>query len=155
MTTLPLIGDIASLATGVKRGQLKRMSSDFSPYGCLAVTIWLTSGEGFRLTSSMHDLTDGIEVGILKLELLLHPQPDEASVDLPWSFRNGGSIAKLVIEQRGVRAESGLLLRSRDGEEIIIVPATSPHRLYVEGVDTPARQVMPEYSLSRYLHESI
>ena len=155
MTTLPLIGDIAPLANGVRRGQLKRMSSDFSPYGCLAVTIWLTSGEGFRLTSHMHDLTDGIEVGILKLEPLLHPQPDEASVDLPWSFRNGGSISKLVIEQRGVRAESGVLLRSRDGEEIIIVPATSPHRLYVEGVDSLAGQATPEYSLSRYLQESI
>ncbi len=155
MTTLPIVGDITPLATGVKRGQLKRMSSDFSRYGCLAVTIWLTSGEGFRLTSSMQNLTDGIEVGILKLELLLHPQPDEASVDLPWSFRNGGSIAKLVIEQRGIRAESGLLLRSRDGEEIIIVPATSPHRLYVEGVDSLAGQAMPEYSLSRYLQEPI
>ena len=155
MTTLPLIGDIAPLADGVRRGQLKRMSSDFSHYGCLAVTIWLTSGEGFRLTSCMQNLTDGIEVGILKLELLLHPQPDEASVDLPWSFRNGGSIAKLVIEQRGIRAESGLLLRSRDGEEIIIVPATSLHRLYVEGVDSPARQAMPEYSLKRYLQKPI
>lgn len=155
MTTLSIVGDITPLATGVKRGQLKRMSSDFSGYGCLAVTIWLTSGEGFRLTSSMHDLTDGIEVGILKLELLLHPQPEEASVDLPWSFRNGGSISKLVIEQRGIRAESGLLLRSRDGEEIIIVPATSPHRLYVEGVDSLAGQAMPEYSLKRYLQEPI
>jgi hypothetical protein len=103
----------------------------------------------------MQNLTDGIEVGILKLELLLHPQPDEASADLPWSFRNGGSISKLVIEQRGVRAESGVLLRSRDGEEIIIVPATSPHRLYVEGIDSLAGQATPEYSLARYLQEAI
>src|ERR1700761_689189 len=77
MTTLPIVGDITPLATGVKRGQLKRMSSDFSHYGCLAVTIWLTSGEGFRLTSSMQTLTDGIEGGVLKLEILLHRPPAE------------------------------------------------------------------------------
>jgi hypothetical protein len=155
MTTLPLIGNIAPLANGVRRGQLKRMSSDFSYYGCFEVTLWLTSGEGFRLASSMHNLADGIEIGILKIELVVHPLPDEASVDLPWSFRNGGSISRLLIEQSGIRAQSGLLLRSGDGDEIIIVPAAIPHRLYVEGVNTPPQQVMPEYSLIRYLHETI
>ena len=155
MTTLPLIGDIAPLANGVRRGQLKRMSSDFSSYGCFTVTLWLTSGEGFRLVPSMHDLTDGIEVGILKIEFVVQPLPDEASVDLPWSFRNGGSIAKLVIEQRGMRAESGVLLRSGEGDEIVILPASFPHRLYVGGVDKAPQQVTPEYNLSRYLQETI
>jgi hypothetical protein len=155
MTTLPLIGNIAPLANGVRRGQLKRMTSDFSYYGCFAVTLWLTSGEGFRLASSMHNLTDGIEVGVLQLELVVNPLPDEASVDLPWSFRNGGSISKLSIEQRGSRADSGLLLRSGEGDEIVIVSAAFPNHLYVGGVDTPPQQVTPEYSFSRYLQEAI
>ena len=155
MTTLPLIGDIAPLANGVRRGQLKRMSSDFSSYGCLTVTLWLTSGEGFRLVPSMHDLTAGIEVGILKVEFVVQPLPDEVSADLPWSFRNGGSISKLLIEQSGIRAESGVLLRSGEGDEIVILPAAFPHRLYVEGVDKAPQQVTPEYSLSRYLQETI
>jgi hypothetical protein len=155
MTILPLIGNIAPLANGVRRGQLKRMSSDFSYYGCFTVTLWLTSGEGFRLTSCMQNLADGIEVGVLKLELVLHPAQDEASVDLPWSFRNGGSISKLSIEQRGFRAESGLLLRSGEGDEIIIVSAAFPNHLYVGGVSTPPQQVVPEYSFSRYLQEAI
>ena len=155
MTTLPLIGDIAPLANGVRRGQLKRMSSDFSSYGCFTATLWLTSGEGFRLVPSMHDLTDGIEVGILKVEFVVQPLPDEASVDLPWSFRNGGSISKLLIEQSGIRAESGVLLRSGEGDEIVILPAAFPHRLYVEGVDKAPKQVTPEYSLNRYLQEAV
>lgn len=154
MTTLPLIGDIGPLANGVRRGQLKRISSDFSYYGCLTATLWLTSGEGFRLTSSMHHLADGIVVGVLKIELVLHPQPDEASVDLPWSFRNGGSISKLVIEQRGFRAESGLLLHS-EGHDIVIASAAFPYHLYVAGVDAPPQEVTPEYSFSRYLQEPI
>jgi hypothetical protein len=155
MTTLPLIGNIVPLANGVRRGHLKRMSSDFSYYGCSTVTLWLTSGEGFRLASCMQNLADGIEVGILKIELVVQHPPEEASVDLPWSFRNGGSISKLVIEQRGFRAESGLLLRSGEGDEIVIVSAAFPHRLYVEAVNKPAQQVMPEYSFVRYLHETI
>jgi hypothetical protein len=155
MTTLPLIGDIAPLANGVRRGQLKRMSSDFSSYGCFTVTLWLTSGEGFRLVPSMHDLTDGIEIGILKVELVVQPLPDEVSADLPWSFRNGGSISKLVIEQRGARAESGVLLRSGEGDEIVILPAASPNRLYIQGVNTAPQEVMPEYSLVRYLQETV
>jgi hypothetical protein len=155
MTTLPLSGNIAPLANGVRRGQLKRMSSDFSYYGCLTVTLWLTSGEGFRLASSMHDLADGIEVGVLQLELVVHPQPEEASVDLPWSFRNGGSISRLVIEQRGFRAESGLLLRSGEGDEIVIVSAAFPYHLYLSGAHTPPQEVTPEYSFSRYLQEAI
>jgi hypothetical protein len=103
----------------------------------------------------MHHLTDGIEIGILKVEFVVQPLPDEASVDLPWSFRNGGSIAKLVIEQRGTRAESGILLRSGDGDEIVILPSALPHRLYVGGVDKVPEQVTPEYSLTRYLHEAV
>jgi hypothetical protein len=155
MTTLPFIGNIAPLANGVRRGQLKRMSSDFSSYGCLTATLWLTSGEGFRLVPSMHDLTDGIEVGILKVEFVVQPLPDEVSADLPWSFRNGGSISKLLIEQSGVRAESGVLLRSGEGDEIVILPAAFPHRLYVGGVDTAPQHVTPEYRLSRYLQETV
>ncbi len=155
MTTLSLSGNVAPLANGVRRGQLKRLSSDFSHYGCLAATLWLTSGEGFRITSHMCDLADGIQVGVLKMEMVVHPLPDEASVDLPWSFRNGGSIAKLSIEQRGFRAESGLLVRSGEGEEIVIVSAAFPCHLYVGGAHTPPQEVTPEYSLSRYLHEAI
>jgi hypothetical protein len=155
MMTMPIIGNIAPLANGVRRGQLKRMSSDFSHYGCFTVTLWLTSGEGFRLTSSMHDLGDRIEVGILKVELVVQPLQDEASVDLPWSFRNGGSISKLAIEQSGTRAESGVLLRSGEGDEIIILPAAFQHRLYVGGVDAAPQQVTPEYNLSRYLQETV
>lgn len=155
MTTLPFIGNIAPLANGVRRGQLKRMSSDFSSYGCLTVTLWLTSGEGFRLVPSMHDLTDGIEIGILKVELVVHSLPEEVSADLPWSFRNGGSISKLLIEQSGIRAESGVLLRSGEGDEIVILPAAFPHRLYVGGVDRAPQQVTPEYGFSRYLQEAI
>ncbi|HEY3739621.1 MAG TPA: hypothetical protein VGL53_07245 [Bryobacteraceae bacterium] len=155
MTTIPLIGNIAPLANGVRRGQLKRMSSDFSYYGCNTLTLWLTSGEGFRLTSCMRNLADSIEVGILKVEFVVHPLKDEASVDLPWSFRNGGSISKLVIEQRGFRAESGLLLRSGEGDEIVIVSAAFPYHLCVSGVDTPPQEVTTEYSFSRYIQEPI
>jgi hypothetical protein len=154
MTTLSLSGNIAPLATGVRRGQLKRISSDFSAYGCLTATLWLTSGEGFRLSSRMHDLADGIQVGVLQVEPVVHPQPDEASVDLPWTFRNGGSTAKLVIEQGGFRAESGLLLHS-EGHDIMIVSAAFPYHLCIGGVDTPPQEVTPEYSFSRYLHEAI
>ncbi len=155
MTTLPLFGDIAPLANGIRRGQLKRISSDFSYYGCLTATLWLTSGEGFRLTPYVHHLTDGIEVGSLKVELVVHPLPEEASVDVPWTFRNGGSVSKLVIEQGGSRTESGVLLHSSKGDEIVILPAAFPHRLYVEAVNVPSQQVMPEYSFSRYLHEAV
>lgn len=155
MTTLPFIGDIAPLANGVRRGQLKRISSDFSHYGCLTATLWLTSGEGFRIAPSMHHLTDGIEVGSLKVELVLHPLPDEPSVDVPWTFRNGGSTSKLLIEQSGIRTESGVLLHSTKGDEVVILPAAFPLRLYVEAANMPAQQVMPEYSLSRYLQETI
>ena len=155
MTTLHLIGDLGPLANGVRRGQLKRLSSDFSFYGCSTITLWLTTGEGFRIASFMHPLAGGIELGILKIELVLHAALDEASVDLPWSFRNGGSLSKLWIEQSGVRAESGLLLRSGDGDEITIVSAAFPYHLYVSGVTTPPQDVSPEYSLTRYLHEPI
>ena len=155
METLPILGDITPLANGVKRGQLKRLSSDFSQYGSFTITLWLTSGEGFRLTSSMHTLADRIQVGILQIELVVHPLPDETFVDLPWTFRKGGSIAKLVIEQNETRADSGLLLRSADADEITIVAAAFPHRLYVGGADTPPQEVTPEYPLTRYLQEPI
>jgi len=131
------------------------MSSDFSYYGCNTATLWLTSREGFRLLPCMHDVDERIEVGTLEIELVVQPVPDEASLDLPWSFRNGGSISKLSIEQSGFRAESGVLLRSSEGDEVVIVSAAFPYHLYVGGVPIPPQQVMPEYSLSRYLHEAV
>ena len=155
MTTLPLIGDIAPLANGVRRGQLKRLSSDFSHYGCSAVTLWLTSGEGFRLTSSMRALTGSVEVGILQVELVIQPPADETFINLPWTFKNGGTTSKLVLEQNETRADCGVLLRSADNDEIAIVAAAFPNRLYVAGVDTPPQEVTPEYSLTRYLQEPV
>lgn len=156
MTTIPLIGDIAPLANGVRRGQLKRLSSDFSPYGSLSATLWLTSGEGFRLSSAMHTLGDSIAVGILRIEPVIQPQPEETSINLPWTFKNGGSVSRLILEQATTRVESGLLLRSADNDEIILVPAAFPHHLYIGGLDMPSPQdATPEYSLSRYLQESI
>ncbi len=83
MTTLPFIGDITPLANGVRRGQLKRISSDFTFYGCFTATLWLTSGEGFRFLPTMHDVAERIEVGVLKIELVVQPLPDETSVNLP------------------------------------------------------------------------
>jgi hypothetical protein len=59
-----------------------------------------------------------------------------------------------VIEQRGFRAESGLLLHS-EGHDIMIVSAAFPYHLCIGGVETPPQEVTPEYSLSRYLHEAI
>jgi hypothetical protein len=53
-----------------------------------------------------------------------------------------------------MRAESGVLLRSGEGDEIVILPAAFPRRLYVGGVDKAPQQVMPEYNLSRYLQET-
>ena len=155
MTVISILGDLTPLANGVRRGQLKRLSSDFSPFGSVSATLWLTSGEGFRLTSVMHTVAESIAVGILQIEPVLQPAADEVSVNLPWTFKNGGTIAKLLVEQAGTRAESGLLLRSADNDEITIVPAAFPHHLFIRCADTPPQEATPEYPLTRYRQETV
>lgn len=150
MQSIHISGQLDALVMGVRRGQFKRLSSDFYRFGSRSVTLWLTSGDGFRLTSQMHDLANRTEAGILCIEQLVQADPKETSVDLPWQFKKGGSASKLIVRESGWQLESGLLFESPDGDEVSILPAAFPSYLCVQGIETPPQEVTSEYPLARY-----
>lgn len=154
MNSTAFRGDFEQLVTGVKRGQLKRISSDFAYYGPRTATLWLSTGEGFQISSVMEEIAESAEIGILQFHRVLQPSPEETFFDLPWTFKNGGTVTKLVIKQNNDHAESGILLRSNAGDELVIVPASFPRHIYIGGIPLPSQEATPEYSLSRYLRET-
>ena len=100
---------------------ISHVSVETAPYrGAFAVTFWYPEGKGTRITPIMHDIAERLEVGVLNFVSVTKPVDDEAIVELPSSFRGPIKVSKLVINEEGTSADSGLLLEAGDGQELII-----------------------------------
>lgn len=142
-----------SLSDEISR-PLSRISVELTPQGRpMRATLWRTDHTGLRVQSEMHDLGERIEVGVLRFDLVSTPNPDEKSLDLDHSFKQPHIAKKMVITESGSRAESGLLLRSISGSEILIVASSHPYQLAVKGVLSAPHMFEPEYPLERYEFE--
>lgn len=97
----------------------------------------------------MHDVAVKVEVGVLNFEPVSIPRPHEAIVDVV-SFQDEIVVSKLVIHESGTSAESGVMLRARNGDEIVIVARAYPYSLAVLGVVSMPHIFEPEYPIDLY-----
>jgi hypothetical protein len=117
----------------------------------IAVTLWQSEAVGTRIESVMHDLAERIEVGVLVATRVSAPFADEVFVDAPSAFNEDMMLTKLFIEVETKRLESGVVLRGRDGCEIVIVAGAFPYSLAVLGIGEAPHRFEPEYPLNSYL----
>jgi hypothetical protein len=139
------------------RRPIKKVSLDFPirNTGPNSVTLWRSEEEGLRLYTKMHDVTEMIEVGVLNFEQASSHRPDERIVDVASVFHNEIVVSKLIVHESGTSAESGLIFKASNGDEIVIVAGVCPYSLAVLGVPPMPHIFEPEYKIGHYLRVPI
>ena len=113
-------------------------------------TLWRPDETGLRLYTQMHDVAERREVGVLNFEQVSAPQPGEMIADVASAFQGEIAVSKLIIHESGTSAESGVILKASNGDEIVIVAGVHPYSLAVLGVLSIPDIFHPEYSIDRY-----
>jgi hypothetical protein len=121
------------------------------------LTLWRNDKTGLRLYTEMHDVSERREVGVLSLECVSAPRPGEIFTTVSPAFQRGIMSSKLIVQESGTSAESGVVLATTTGEELIIVAGAYPYSLAVKGLPPLAVPNLfnPEYPLDRYLRVPI
>lgn len=151
--------DTSSLASELLQPIYKLSIESVFPRSIIQyVTLWRVDGSGIRLFSEMHDVAERLEVGILKFEKVTALPKWECfveTIDLAFAFQHDLKVFKLVIEESGTLAESGIEIMASDGSAIVIVASGLPCNLEVQGVKVAAKLEGPEYPLEDYQRELV
>jgi hypothetical protein len=138
-----------SLATELAR-PLKQVSVESEPHGWpMFVTLWRSDGTGLRVRSEMHDVAERREIGVLCFSLVLAPGANATLIDVAPSFDRELTVYKLLIEESGRSAESGVVLIGDDDYKMIIVAGVKPYCLALSGLPSAPSKFEPEYPLDR------
>jgi hypothetical protein len=139
-----------SLATELAR-PLKQVSVESEPHGWpMFVTLWRSDGTGLRVRSEMHDVAERREVGVLHFSHVLAPASNASLMDVTPTLNRDLRVSKLIIDESGTSAESGVILKGDDGDEMIIVAGVKPYCLAISGFPSAPSKFEPEYPLDRY-----
>ena len=117
--------------------------------GPTSVTFVRSDGSFLTVPSEMHDVAPRIEIGVLSFIQGQAPPNGAKVIDFGPAFRGDINVSKLVIEESGTTAESGVILQG-GSEELTVVAGAFPYTLAVGGVVTSLR-FEPEYPLDRYV----
>lgn len=141
----------AGLAQGICR-----VSIQADPSGLpFAVTLWHDSTAGTRIESAMHDLAERIEVGVLSATRVDAPAEKDVLIEMPSEFSGHLKLTKLLIDVQSRRLESGLVLTSQSGRELVVVAGAYPYSLAIHGLGDANHRFEPEYPLNSYLRLAI
>ena len=113
-------------------------------------TLWRTDGTGLRIQPKMHDVAERKEVGVLEFSYVSFPSEHEKIVDVRSRVGPELLVSKLIIHESGISAESGIVINSTAGHEILIVVAAMPYSLAVSGVLKGPHIFEPEYPIDCY-----
>jgi hypothetical protein len=113
-------------------------------------TLWRTDGTGIRIQSKMHDIAERKEVGVLEFSYVSFPSEHEKIVDVRSMVGPELVVSKLIIHESGASAESGIVIKSTAGHEILIVVGAMPYSLAVSGVLRGTHIFEPEYPVDHY-----
>ncbi len=116
----------------------------------MTVTFWRPDGSGLKLCSEMHDVEERKEVGVLHFSRVLAPRPGETIAGVAAAFEGEIVVSKLVVHESGTSAESGVILKARTGDEIVIVSGAYPYSLAIRGLLSLPHVFEPEYPLDQY-----
>lgn len=114
-----------------------------------SVTLW-SKGLGVKIQSQVYDVSDRLEVGVLKFSRVKHPQLEEKKYSLQNLFAKGSKIQKLIIHESGCTLESGLMIEASNGDNIVIVPNAMPFSVAISSSIVKFDYFEPEYPLKDY-----
>ena len=87
---------------------------------------------------------------MLRFSHFISPSGSEAMLPIAAEFNQQVDAFKLVVHESGVTAESGILLRARNGSEITIVAAAFPFMIAINGVVQRPHIFEPEYPMEDF-----
>jgi hypothetical protein len=117
----------------------------------VAIRLHHNSGTVTRICSQMHDIGPRTEVGVLEFSTTLNRYEKELAVDIPNRLGDITSIEKLVIAEKDVQAESGIVFKNARQEEMVFVASAAPYVLAISVPwDAPELKFDPEYPLEQY-----
>jgi hypothetical protein len=139
------------------RRPIKQVSLEFPipNTGPKSVTLWRSGEEGLRLCTEMHDVAGRMEVGVLNFEQVSSHRTDERIADVASAFQSEIAVSKLIVHESGTSAESGLILKASNGDEIVIIAGAHPYSLAVLGVPPMPHIFEPEYQIGHYMRVPI
>jgi hypothetical protein len=153
MTIVERSGDQTD--AGLTQG-ISRVSIQADPNGLpFAVTLWHNSTAGTRIESAMLDLAERIEVGVLSATRVDAPTEKDVFIEVPSEFSGHLKLTKLLIDVQSRRLESGLVLASQSGRELVVVAGAYPYSLAIHGLGDANHRFEPEYPLDNYLRLAI
>lgn len=130
---------------------------EFESYGSpICLTLWRSDGTGVEVVSEMHDVAERREVGVLRFSLVSASLSSANVVDLDSHFNSKIVPSKLIVHESGTNVESGIVLKSRDNsDEILILPSAKPCCLAIRGILSSTPHIYePEYSIDNYARVS-
>ena len=131
---------------------IKQVSIDlFGPLGLPhSIILWRPDGSGTRIHSEMRQIAERIEVGVLCFERVISPSGSEVLLPVAPEFEEQVNAFKLVVHESGATAESGILLRTKNGRDIVIVAGAFPLTIAVNGVVEQLHIFEPEYPMEDF-----
>jgi hypothetical protein len=130
---------------------LKQVFVEFTPHGePIALILWRSDDTGLRIHSEMHDVAERREVGVLSFAYNPEPPTEGKAVYVASVFERDIRVSKLVIEESGTSAESGVVLEAAN-DQIVIVAGVFPYTLAVSGLFVAQHVFHPEYPMEQYL----
>jgi hypothetical protein len=114
------------------------------------ITLWRPDESGLTVYSEMHAIAERMEIGVLRFEHFKSPSGSKVTLPIAPEFKQQIDAFKLSVHESGVKAESGILLRAKNGSEITIVAAAMPCFIAIKGVVERPHIFEPEYPLEDY-----
>ena len=134
------------LAHGISRVSIQSYANGL-PF---AITLWQNTASGTRVESAMHDLAERIEVGVLSATRVSKPAENDVFVEVPSELASHLELTRLFVDVESHRLESGVILTSRNGGELVIVAGAYPYSLAIHGLGEAPHRFEPEYPLGAY-----
>lgn len=130
---------------------IRGVSIEFEPHGKpMYITLWRPDGSGLRVHSEAHEIAQRMEIGVLRFTHLDSPSGSEMMLPINPEFNQQIDAFRLVVHESGVKAESGIVLRAKNGSEITIAAAAFPFMIAVDGVVQRPHIFEPEYPMEDF-----
>jgi len=130
---------------------IKCASIDFEPHGKpMYITFWRPDESGLRVHSEAREIAERMEIGVLCFTHIKSLLGSELMLPIAPEFDQQVDAFKLVVHESGLQAESGILLRARNGSEITVVAAAFPFMIAINGVVDKPHIFEPEYPMEDF-----
>ncbi len=141
---------LAPLAVEVAK-PIRHVSIEFETHGKpMYITLWRPDGSGLRVHSEVREIAERMEIGVLCFAHFKSPSVSDVMLPIAREFDQQVDAFKLVVHESGVKAESGILLRAKNGSEIAIVAAAFPFMIAIDGVVQRPHIFEPEYPMEDF-----